>query len=378
MKKSEHDILRTGGFARHATWLELFYDLIYVVVIARLAHLITHAHDHHLSLEAYLLFVALFISVWWAWTGHTMFQNRFDNDDTRHRIETLLQMLATCFLAVFITKAFGTHANGFALSYFVIRTLLLAMYLRVHQQGGKHKPVTSLFLTGFSIGAAFWLASLFVPAPYKFGLWGAGLAIEIITPWIGRKRLTQASVHTSHLPERLGLLTIIVLGESVVSIVGGIETTSLNAASLTTILFGFILLGAIWWFYFDALENALMGAKYTNGQLAIYGHLPIYLGLVTLAAGVRYGINGDISALETGWLLSGGILLFLVPLQIIYASYSSSSSMLKFISLNAAFDLALLAMASFATWSDPKYPLIATTVLFTAYVFYQAPKCKAG
>jgi len=83
MKKSKPDILKTGAFARHATWLELFYDLIYVVVIARLAHLITHAHDNHLSLEAYLLFVALFICVWWAWTGHTMFQNRFDNDDTR-------------------------------------------------------------------------------------------------------------------------------------------------------------------------------------------------------------------------------------------------------------------------------------------------------
>jgi len=41
--------LKTGHLTRHATWLELFYDLVYVVVIAKLAHLITHPHDGHMS-----------------------------------------------------------------------------------------------------------------------------------------------------------------------------------------------------------------------------------------------------------------------------------------------------------------------------------------
>ena len=121
--------LKTGRFKRHATWLELFYDLVYVVVIAKLAHLITHPHDGHITLHQYAVFATLFVPVWWAWTGHMMFQNRFDPDDTPQKILTLLQMLAACFMAVFITGVFAESANAFALSYVAIRTLLI--------QGGK-------------------------------------------------------------------------------------------------------------------------------------------------------------------------------------------------------------------------------------------------
>jgi len=64
-----------------------------------------------------------------------MFQNRFDPDDTLHKVLTLLQMLAACFLAIFITDALGEGANKFAAAYVAIRVLLIVMYARVHRQG---------------------------------------------------------------------------------------------------------------------------------------------------------------------------------------------------------------------------------------------------
>ncbi len=370
--------LKTGRFSRHATWLELFYDLIYVVVIAKLSHLITEPHGGHLTLQQYAMFAALFVPVWWAWTGHMMFQNRFDPEDTPQRILTLLQMLAACFMAIFIPEAFAEGANAFALSYIAIRVLLVIMYWRVHRLDGDHTNITGLFIIGFSGGILLWIASIFAPDSWKYWLWGAGLTVDMVTPWIGRKRLAEASVHASHLPERLGLLTIIVLGESVVSIVDGIEGSAANGITMIAILSGFLLLGAIWWLYFHSLEASLMGAGYTNGQLAIYGHLPVYLGLATVAAGVRFGISGDIPPVETAALLCGGLLLFLMPLQIIHWSRLDGDRARQFIVTNVALDIAVLGIAVFSLWISNVWVLGLTAFIYTAYVLYETPKYADG
>jgi low temperature requirement protein LtrA len=360
--------LRTGHFSRRATWLELFYDLVYVVVIAKLAHLITHPHDGHVSLYQYALFATLFVPVWWAWTGHMMFQNRFDPDDVPQKLLTLLQMLAACLMAVFITGAFADSTNAFALSYVAIRTLLIVMYWRVHRLGGEHTNVTRLLMTGFSCGALLWLISVFFPGPWKFWLWGAGLLVDMITPWLGRERLSKASVHAAHLPERLGLLSIIVLGESVVSIIGGIEGSGITGATVVATVFGFLLLGAIWWLYFHSLETSLMNAEYTNGQLAIYGHLPVYLGLVTIAAGVRFGITGELSSVETGALLCGGMLLFLLPLQIIHWSRLSGKRARQFVVTNVVLNSVMAGLGLLSVFLTPIWILGLVALVYTAYV----------
>jgi low temperature requirement protein LtrA len=56
--------LRVGEeTGRHATWLELFFDRVFVVAIAALAGLL---HDD-LSLGGFFAFSLLFVPVGWAW-----------------------------------------------------------------------------------------------------------------------------------------------------------------------------------------------------------------------------------------------------------------------------------------------------------------------
>lgn len=85
-----------GEDHRHATWLELFYDLVFVVAIAQLAHNLSN----DVSLSGFSGFVVLFIPVWWAWIGTTFYANRFDSDDIGHRLLTGLQMVAIAAIAV--------------------------------------------------------------------------------------------------------------------------------------------------------------------------------------------------------------------------------------------------------------------------------------
>jgi len=309
--------LKTEIIGRHATWLELFYDLIYVVVIAKLAHMMAHMHDGHLDWHHTMHSVALFIPVWWCWVGHTMFANRFDSDDVIQRILTLLQMFGAVIMAVFIEKALGEGGVGFILSYILIRVLLIVMYIRVYKVSKDLQYITRLFTIGFSLGVSFWIASLFVEGTLRYIFWGFGLLIDFATPWVGQKKLSKVSVHKDHLPERLGLLTIIILGESVLGIVSGISGIEWGIGELFNLMAGFSLLCGIWWLYFETLEHVLAGKELRSGQLSIYGHLPIYIGMAILSAGLLHNITAKISVFESSLLLIIGLLMILIPLHII-------------------------------------------------------------
>ena len=47
------------------SWLELFFDLVFVVVIARLAH--------HLDVAGVLTFAVQFLAVFWVWNAFTYY-----------------------------------------------------------------------------------------------------------------------------------------------------------------------------------------------------------------------------------------------------------------------------------------------------------------
>ena len=65
---------------RHATWLELFFDLVFVASIGIVTHNLAHAHDGHIPVKQLLLFPIELIPIWWIWATHTLYANRFDTD----------------------------------------------------------------------------------------------------------------------------------------------------------------------------------------------------------------------------------------------------------------------------------------------------------
>jgi len=372
MAAEPHLTLRTKVDGRKATWLELFYDLIYVIVIAKLAHHLTHPPHPEISVADYAKFVALFVPVWWAWTGHTLFANRFDPDDVPHRLLTLAQMFGAIVMAIFIEDAIGAGAAGFAAGYVFVRVLLVAMYARVYLSAPELRGVAGRFMAGFSIGAAFWFASIFVDPPIRYQLWVLGLAVDFATPWLSQRLLAKVSVHKSHLPERLGLLAIIVLGESVLSIVDGLDGAQWSANAIVAALAGFVLLASIWWLYFESLERSLMGQAFTSGQLTIYGHLPVYVGLVTVAAGIRQAIVPGIPVAEIGWLICGGLLLFLLPLQIIHGARLPRSRLGGFLARNAALNVAIAGLGAVSAKVGPSGTMAVISMIYLVYVVLES------
>lgn len=299
------------------SWLELFYDLIYVVVIAKLAHLVTFGHHGHLGLAEFAIFTALFIPVWWAWTGHALYATRFYDDSITDRILTLAQMFVITMLSVFITDAFNGEGHMFALCYAAIRALLVVMYIRVYFSNKDMRPVSSCLATGFSIGTLLWFISVFLPGYWMYIFWVAGLLIDFITPFRCRPLLKQVSVHKHHLPERFGLLVIILLGESIASLPSALTAQDLTLSEVILALLGFISLAAIWWHYFEVLERVVMGSTLGAAHLIIYGHLPIFIGLALFASAIRQNIVGQLALPDLALLYCVSLSLYLMPVLLI-------------------------------------------------------------
>jgi low temperature requirement protein LtrA len=72
--------LEDAGDDRRATWLELFFDLVFVVAVAQLSNALSADR----TLHGFVVFCGLFVPIWWAWVGFTFYADRFDTDDLVH------------------------------------------------------------------------------------------------------------------------------------------------------------------------------------------------------------------------------------------------------------------------------------------------------
>lgn len=299
---------------RRATWLELFYDLVYVVVVAALAHEL----GARLSWTGLLAFVGLFVPAWWSWSGVTFYNDRFDTDDAAHRLFTLLQMMGAAAMALSVHGAL--HGPGFALSYAAVRMVLVLKYLRAARHVPHAAPLARRYALGFTVAAALWVLSLLLPTPARYALWAVAMAVDIGTPLTARHLQEKLPVSTSHLPERIGLFTIIVLGEAVAATVRGSEA-GVTALGLMAAFLALALAFCVWWVYFDNLDERVVRRTRVAGQVWFYTHLPLAMGITAMAVGaerlVRLAAGEPFHAADR-WLLGGAFALALAALGVLH------------------------------------------------------------
>ena len=303
---------------RHATWLELFFDLVFVAAVAQIAT--TLAEDH--SRLGFAEFVGVFIPVAWAWMGFTFYANRFDSDDVIYRAMKSIAMIAVAALAVNSLDATGGHADAFALSYVGVRAVLIALYVRAYRNvDGAARRVTRRFIITFAVGALLWLSSAFAPDSARFFLWGAGLAVELVAPLTTWGLLGPVPIHAAHIEERFGLFTIIVLGEAILAVVTGAKLGEIHSA-LAAVAALVAALG-VWWIYFDFADTSAIHERGARAFVYVYGHLALFAGVAAFGVGAKLAIGdaGD-DSLDAGtrWALCGGLATFLLCLAVFHTA----------------------------------------------------------
>ncbi len=304
--------LATDFGARKVTWLELFFDLVFGAAVAQVASPL----HHHYTVEGVVRFGLLFVLIWWAWIGHATFATRFEGDQRVQRGLTVLQMFLVAVMAANATDALDSRSSaGFAAAYGVMRVILVFQYWRARWVP-QAEALSVRHLTGHGAAAVLWLASALVMPPARFVIWTLALVIDLGTPWTTIRQAVTAPPDAEHLPERFGLFTIILLGESVIALMHGMESQEhWSVAAASAAFLGMSLMFAFWWVYFEGLDAAgawhiSSGRQIVRFHLWMFAHLPLYLGMVLTAVGIQRIIEHDATPVAPGEaaVLVGGML----------------------------------------------------------------------
>jgi low temperature requirement protein LtrA len=161
---------------RAATWLELFYDLVFVAAVAVLGGRILDDP----SWTGVLTYSAYFGLLWWLWSSHTFYADRFDTDDLAYRLLATAQIIAIVVLAASLT-ADSASTLAFAIGYATARLILLGLYARAYIHVEVAQNLIAGYLKGFGIAAILWVTAIFVPEPWRFWVWGLALAVDLRT-----------------------------------------------------------------------------------------------------------------------------------------------------------------------------------------------------
>ncbi|HEX8344371.1 MAG TPA: low temperature requirement protein A [Actinoplanes sp.] len=315
---------------RSATRLELFFDLAFVLFVARCADLL--AKDE--TWTGGITFTALLAVGWWAWASTTLYANRFDTDDTVFRLLTLVGMAGVIAMAASVDKVGEATGRWFALGYVLVRMVLVVGYLRAWRHLPDARRTIKPYLWGHAAGAVIWLASAAMPAPARYVLWGVGIAVDLIGPSLAARLKDGIPLHMEHLPERFGLFVILVLGESVAADVTALHDGAWKPPVVVGAAIAFLIAACLWWSYFDlsggTAKRRLVeegGERTRQGvhDFYVYAHLPVAVSLAAVAVGLEHAVlhaGDDHLTAGTRGVLGIGLAGYLASATLIQARLS--------------------------------------------------------
>jgi low temperature requirement protein LtrA len=293
---------------RRPGWTELFFDLVFAAAIAQLSAPL----DHDYSLYGIARFAFLLALVFFAWFGYTTFSTQFAVDDVVERVLIIAQVFLVAVMAANATDMLGSRdAAGFGAAYGGVRGILALQYARVIQVS-ETAPLVRQRMVGLVTAAILWAASALLSPPYRYVGWSFALLIDIGNSWPASRSTTASPPGATHFPERFGLLTIILLGEFVASVMRGIESQmgwSFLAASaaVLSLALGF----AIWSCYSDGAVGWQMRHMRSRKDVVrlrawIALHFALFLGVAVLGIGARRAITlpaGGHFTSEEQWII---------------------------------------------------------------------------
>jgi low temperature requirement protein LtrA len=321
------DLLRpaTGDESHRVTYMELFFDLVFVFAITQVSHLLIHQQSGASLVHAIMLGVV----VWWAWVYTTWAASWLDPERGPVRGLFIVLMLLGLLVSSAIPQAFGDHALLFACA-------LVAMHLSRSVftifAFARRQPAHAVNFVRISVwhavAGAGWIAGALLPGDVRLWVWLLAFAIDLIgpramyyTPGLGTSAVDTWNVSGEHMAERVSLFLIVALGESIVVTGSTFSTDRLTWVTFSAFLAAFVGAVLMWLLYFN--HNQRGGSEYISraderGMIAqtAFTYIPILfvLGIVMSAVGdglVLADPTGS-TGLWTAGIVTGSFCVYLI------------------------------------------------------------------
>ncbi len=179
-----HHHMDKEGTHQSVHWIELFYDLIHVVLIFMLGNYLSE----HLSISGFSVFVCLFIAIWYSWADSSVFNSLYVSTDLKHRVIMAAQIITVMFMAAAIPNVENNGWPYFASAYAVNRFIIAFLYHRTAYLGIEDSRLATRASQNFFLLGLVFLISAFIPQPYSYLLFGIGvisIQIQYMMPKIG-------------------------------------------------------------------------------------------------------------------------------------------------------------------------------------------------
>jgi low temperature requirement protein LtrA len=280
------------------TPLELFFDLVFVFALTQVTALM--ARESTVTVTAVVRGALILTVLWWCWVCYAWLFNVVRADEGVARPVMFGAMGGMFVAAITIPEAFNDLPGGlhgpavFAACYFVVRAMHVLMFWLASRDDPALRGQVLRFLPSMLAGTLLLLIASQTTGTTQTLLWLAALVGDYLGTLVAGTNWRMNSA--THFAERHGLIIIVALGESIVSIGIGVADLPVSWEIIVASGLGLAVTGAMWWAYFDITsritERALTAAQGTR-QITVarngysYLHLPMIIGIIMMALGLK-------------------------------------------------------------------------------------------
>jgi low temperature requirement protein LtrA len=318
-----------------ATPLELFFDLVYVFAFTQVTHLMADGE----SVRSVLGGLAVLGILWWSWASHAWLANQQTVGRGAVRIGILIAIAIVLLLSIAIPEAYpdGNGSVFGALLFSIGFVSLSVVYTVVNLVAARRDPalhrqvIRTMGVTIVPVSAAL-IGGALLGGTAQLVLWLAAVAVYGATVFLTSQGGQWQLPSSAHYAERHGLVVILALGESIISIGLAASHSPLTGTVVAAALLAVSVALGMWWVYFArvsaAAERNIQAASGSRriavATIGTYLHFGIVAGILM----VSLGMGGVIERLGSGrapgsfaWTaLGAGLALFLVSTTAYYST----------------------------------------------------------
>jgi len=296
--------VRATGEGHRVTNLELFFDLVFVFAFTQVNGLVAEDGSARGAVRGLLLLAIL----WWAWCSYAWLGNQAQADEGVLRATMIVAMAAVFAASLAIPEAWHDRPGGLpapmvlAVAVVVVRGLHLLVYAVAAGGDTELRRQLARNAAPMTMMAILLVLGALVQGGERTLLWLVALAVDYSGVYlVGASGWRMPA--PGHFAERHGLIVLVALGESIVSVGAGAGRTPVSAPILLVMALGLALNVTLWWAYFDVLalaaEHALQARTgvqriWLARDSFTYLHFPLVAGVLATALALKMTVE-DIS-----------------------------------------------------------------------------------
>jgi low temperature requirement protein LtrA len=319
-------LLRGPEDPGRATFLELFFDLVFVFFLFRLSQGLLE----HLTWSGALQTLVLLLALMLLWGSTAWVPDRFDPNRPAIQALVIGCMFSSFMLAAAAPEAFGARGLAFAVAY-VASQVGRSLFLVVVTRGGKRQRLELRQLLWFGVSALPWLAGAVAHGWARVVLWAVAVTVDWAAfgfgfpmPGVGRMKPKELGVFGELFAERNRQFFIIALGEVILA--SGLAFNSLGfgpvrTATVVVVFATTVLLWRLYIYRAGEVFGAAVGVATRQRRVMavqIYAHVVMVAGVVAISTGGELVVTHGSGDNEPAWVVVtlGGPALFLAGLAI--------------------------------------------------------------